>query len=334
MNLIICRWLLIMFATEATLANNNSRTRSFAWYNREYNFANKTQQQHYNYYESARNLRAAPNIFTTKDMFHHDSSHSDVQSFSYLEEHEFGPSNWGVLNANCNGLYQSPVNLALNRSRIIYKKRPLQLMGLENQPKSLTVLNEGGSAAYFLEFRKENRPRLRGGPLPVDYLFYQFHYHVGSEHSLEGKLSAAEVHLVFYNSLYETFEDARDQIEGLAVIALIYDVLAKDRIQTLNKWTRFLDSVVDEGREYRAPAARVFTLQDVIPNTKWPYFSYEGSLTTPPCTETVRWLVATERMPLTKSELKKMRQLKGRGAEWVKNSRPTQALNYRRVLLY
>ncbi|XP_053698469.1 carbonic anhydrase 13-like [Sabethes cyaneus] len=297
-------------------------------------FGDKIHQEYYNFYESTNKLEASPNSFVKNASNYGSRWTSDAVPFSYLEEHEFGPSNWGALSANCNGLYQSPVNLALNRSRIVHKKRPLELVGAANRPASITVLNEGGSAAYFLDFREEKRPRLRGGPLPVDYLFYQFHYHLGSEHSLEGKRSAVEVHVVFYNSLYESFEDARDQLDGLAVVALIYEVLAKDRIQNLNKWARYLDSVIEEGRKYRPPAARIFTLQDVVQNTVWPYFSYEGSLTTPPCSETVRWLVATERMPLTKSELKRMRQLKGRGGAWVQNARPTQALNYRRVMLY
>lgn len=319
-----------MFAKGVTLVSNNSRNSSLNIVQRNNLMGNTHTRYRYGIVNKSRTTPES----TTVTGPNFDSTESDVQRFSYLEEHEFGPSNWGALNSNCNGLFQSPINLALNRSRIMRKKRSLELVGLENRPARLIVENEGGSAAYFLEYRSENRPRLRGGPLAVDYLFYQFHYHLGSEHSLEGKLSAVEVHLVFFNSLYETFEDARDQIDGLAVVALIYDVLAKDRIQTLNKWTRFLDSVIEEGRVYKVPAARVFTLREVVQTMEWPYYFYEGSLTTPPCSETVRWLVATERMPLTRSELKKMRQLKGRGGEWVRNSRPTQALNYRRILLY
>ncbi|XP_055617849.1 carbonic anhydrase 13-like [Toxorhynchites rutilus septentrionalis] len=259
---------------------------------------------------------------------------SNITVFSYREGDKFGPSNWGALSASCEGIYQSPVSIVTNRSLIVRRKRALDLVGLQHRPRTMQVLNEGGSGAFFPEYNPRTRPRLRGGPLKVDYLFYQFHYHLESEHTLDGQRSAAEVHLVFHSSLYETFQDARDQVEGVAVIALTYDVLQGSRIESLNKWTLYLDKVTEVGSKYRIPPYGLFTLADVTGDVDWPYFYYEGSLTTPPCSETVLWIVASERMMLSRGELRKMRQLEGRGGELMPNSRPIQAVNQRRIFLY
>ncbi|XP_058461209.1 carbonic anhydrase 13-like [Malaya genurostris] len=323
--------LLTILGAITPTAISDSATRNFGSYYYVSHYDDQSHQQDYNYYNVVTKEPSKLEQIVEPKTWNRPASN---YTFSYLEEDEFGPSNWGALSPSCNGLYQSPVSLAVNRSLFVRKKRPLELWGLQSRPTRITLVNEGGSAAYFFDYRKADHPRLRGGPLKVDYMFYQFHYHLGSEHSLEGQRSTSELHLVFYNSLYESYESAQNQADGIAVIALLYDVLKKDRIDTLNKWTRYLSKVIEEDHEYSIPNYGLFSLSDVTQTTTWPYFSYEGSLTTPPCSETVQWIVVTQRMMMTKSELKKMRQLKGRGGEWVLNSRPNQALNFRRVFLY
>ncbi|KAL1399332.1 hypothetical protein pipiens_008295 [Culex pipiens pipiens] len=308
-----------------------------------FHFADKTHQQQYNYYqtvtirspETTKNAKIieTPKLVSTNEI-DPDSSGPEAVSFSYRDEDAFGPSNWGALNSNCNGLYQSPIDLVTNRTLVVRQKRPLRLEGLSMRPWQMDVENEGGSAAFFPEYRASERPRLSGGPLKTDYLFQQFHYHLGSEHTFEGKRYAAEAHFVFFNSLYETFEEARGQVDGIAVIAVVYEVLKSDRIKSLNNWTRFLTKVVKDGSVYEVSPYGLFPLGDVLGSVQWPYYAYEGSFTTPPCAETVQWIVASERVPLTKSELVRMRNLKGRGGRWVQNARPTQARNYRRVFIY
>lgn len=231
-------------------------------------------------------------------------------------------------------MFQSPINLIANRSLIVRRKRTLTLEGARNVPLSMEVLNEGGTAAFFPTFKAGEQPRLQGGPLRGDYMFYQFHYHLGSEHTFDRKRYSAEMHLVFYDGLYKSFKAARDQANGVVVIALVFEVLKSRRIDSLNKWTRYLPKVVEEGAEYSIPLYDLFTVGEVLGDLQWPYFAYEGSLTTPPCSETVQWIVASERRPLTRSELKVMRTLKGRGGDWVQTARPTQALNFRRVFIY
>ncbi|XP_065075676.1 carbonic anhydrase 2-like [Ochlerotatus camptorhynchus] len=331
-------WLLTMVQAAVPLVNCGpypyARNAARSYYNPNgfFQFTDKTHHRFYNFYERVTEQPRSSKLVETNEIWNEPSS--SQSPFSYREEDDFGPSNWGALNASCNGMFQSPINLVANRSQIVRKKRPLALEGARNIPLSMEVLNEGGTAAFFPTFRTGEQPRLRGGPLRGEYLFYQFHYHLGSEHTFDRKRYSAEMHLVFYDGLYESFKAARDQPNGVVVIALVFEVLKSRRIDSLNMWTRYLPKVVGEGSEYSIPLYDLFTVGEVLGDMEWPYFAYEGSLTTPPCSETVQWIVASERRPLTRSELKVMRTLNGRGGDWVQTARPTQALNFRRVFIY
>lgn len=335
---ILVVWLLTLALIAVTLVNCGPypypRNVASSIYNRNgfFQFADKTHHRFYNFYNHVTEPPRSSKLIETNEVWNEASM--PQSSFSYREEDDFGPSNWGALNASCDGMFQSPINLIANRSMIVRKKRPLELDGGRNVPLSMEAINEGGTAAYFPVFRSGEQPMLRGGPLRGDYLFYQFHYHLGSEHTFERKRYSAEMHLVFYDGLYKSFKEARDQVNGVVVIALVFEVLKSRRIDSLNRWTRFLNKLVEEESEYSIPQKELFTVGEVIGDMQWPYFAYEGSLTTPPCSETVQWIVASERRPVTRSELKLMRGLKGRGGDWVQTARPTQALNFRRVFIY
>ncbi|XP_062553475.1 carbonic anhydrase 7-like [Armigeres subalbatus] len=330
-------WFGVIVLTAVPLVNSGPYHRTADSYynsNRFFQFGKDTQNIIYNYYQHGPNQ--SEKLIENNEVWPEGTTGSSMSqdSFSYREEDDFGPSNWGALNATCEGMYQSPVNLIANRSSIVHRKRPLELQGSRNIPISMVVENEGGVAAFFPQFRKDDQPILQGGPLRGDFRFYQFHYHLGSEHTFDRKRYSTEMHLVFYNGLYGSFKAARDQANGVAVIALVFEVLKSGRIESLNKWTQFLNEVAEAGSEYSIPRHKLFSVGHVLGDIRWPYFAYEGSLTTPPCSETVQWIVASERRPLTRSELKAMRALKGRGGDWVQTARPVQALNFRRVFIY
>ena len=72
---------------------------------------------------------------------------------------------------------------------------------------------------------------LRNGPLPPKHVYAleQFHAHWGSneyrgsEHIVDGKSHAAELHLVFWNTQYKSFKEAMTQSDGLAVLAVFLE---------------------------------------------------------------------------------------------------------------
>lgn len=130
--------------------------------------------------------------------------------FSYDENDEAGPQNWGKINSNCNGRGQSPINLEEKLAKPGFNK-PLVIDGLRLKPSSVKFKNNGHSASIRLEFPKQKQIVLKGGPLIGNYILDNIHWHwgdtdcAGSEHTLNGRRFAAEVHLVTYRSKYSEF---------------------------------------------------------------------------------------------------------------------------------
>ncbi|XP_053698470.1 uncharacterized protein LOC128745420 [Sabethes cyaneus] len=262
-----------------------------------------------------------------------------AEEFSYQEKDKNGPSKWYRTAPQCGGRYQSPIMLNTDSALVVRNKRPLQLVGQTNLPQSIRLQNDGHSAKFTYIWNSNERPYLRGGPLKTKYNFEQFHFHwgsnstVGSEHVLDSLRFPMELHLVFYNAMYDSFDDARNEVDGLAVVGLFYEIY-DDYNEPLNTWTRFLKEVINPETEFNIQFIDTFPLYDLIGDVEWSYFSYEGSLTTPPCLETVTWIVATKPLLITPKEIKEFRRLKSRSGMMVNNFRPVQKLYNRRVFLY
>ncbi|XP_050086334.1 carbonic anhydrase 2-like [Anopheles aquasalis] len=265
---------------------------------------------------------------------------SAAAAFSYNPKDKNGPSNWNRIDARCGGRYQSPILLNTSSALVVNRKRPLRLAGITNLPDSIRLQNDGHSAKFTYNWRNVERPVLSGGPLKTKYVFEQFHFHwgsnssVGSEHVLDQQRYPLEIHLVFYNGLYGSFQEASNQVDGIAVVGLFYEIYKHSANEQLNTWTFFLYNVVQPNSEYTISFIDTFPLYEVIGDIEWPYFSYEGSLTTPPCLETVTWIVATKPLLVTEKEMNQFRRLRSATGLMVNNYRPVQKLNNRRVFLY
>lgn len=261
------------------------------------------------------------------------------EEFSYREKDKNGPSNWDKIAPQCGGKYQSPIMLNTSSALFVRNKRPLQLIGQTNLPQSIRLQNDGHSAKFTYVWRNGERPYIRGGPLKTKYYFEQFHFHwganssVGSEHVLDFHRYPMELHLLFYNALYSSFEEARSEVDGLAVVGLFYE-LYEVNDEPLNTWTRFLQEIIAPESEFTIQFIDTFPLYDLIGDVEWPYFSYEGSLTTPPCLETVTWIVSAKPLLITPREIREFRKIRTRNGPMVNNYRPIQKLYNRRVYRY
>ena len=114
----------------------------------------------------------------------------------------------------------------------------------------------------------------------VTYKFLQFHFHAGSEHTMHGTRYPLEVHLVHAS------DDGR-----LAVIGILFQQGREN--QALADLISALPGTVG-GYD----PDMTFDLNDLLPGG-WDVYRYEGSLTTPPCSEIVDWTVFEK--PLTAS---------------------------------
>jgi len=103
------------------------------------------------------------------------------------------------------------------------------------------------------------------------------------------------------------------------VIALMFKEGAKN--SALQKILTYLDPKVG----HKKALAEMFNPGDLFPK-KLDYYRYDGSFTTPPCTEGVRWIVLKQAVEASKEQLAKMHEIMG------DNNRPTQPLHARMIL--
>lgn len=122
----------------------------------------------------------------------------------------------------------------------------------------------------------------------------------GSEHTLDGRSYEAELHIVHFNSSkYETPGEAFDQEDGLAVIGVFLSVGPQDHPEFEKICKRFVEI---------QNAKNLVTLEDDIDlNNFLPdnreFFTYLGSLTTPPLYESVTWMVFRQDVKISQRQV-------------------------------
>ncbi|KFB38203.1 AGAP013402-PA-like protein [Anopheles sinensis] len=261
-----------------------------------------------------------------------------VADFSYED-----PDRWAETDPDCGGSRQSPIDIELQSTTpAVGGGAALQLDGSARKPVSITVTNNGHTAQYTFDWSKDSeRPRLTGGPLGQDpYVFEQLHFHWGaendrgSEHTFNGLKFPLEAHFVFFKQEYGSFEQAVNQPDGLAVLGALYEV-GGIKIQPGAKWARPLPKVREAGSSITLEGRELFSL-DSVAGAEWDrYYSYPGSLTTPPCAESVTWLVRLTPALVAQKDLDLLRALHDSdGKPLVDNFRPVQPLNDRTVVRY
>lgn len=250
-----------------------------------------------------------------------------------------GPDHWTSVAPAAGGHHQSPIDI--HPASAVYDKNllenPLCIRYKPTHCKS--VLNTSRSLQVVVESDMTN---LSGGPLDKDeYILKQFHFHWGSsseqgaEHTIDGKRYASELHLVHWNkSKFSSFEEAASQRCGLCVLAVFLQV--GDGVHNGLKQLTDIVSKVEYSHDSIALEAG-FDPTTLLPEDLSRYWTYEGSLTTPPCFESVRFVIFKEPINVSESQLDAFRSLKMNTREtagqccqqMVDNFRPVQPLNDR-----
>ena len=207
---------------------------------------------------------------------------------------EHGPAHWGEFGETCQlGKTQSPINILSKQTSPFSTSNSLKLN--ENVKSKGSILDNG----HAIQVNIDN-----GGTITVDgveYKLLQFHFHGKSEEQIDGKHSDLVAHMVH-----------KSAFGSLLVVAILFD-----EGKTANKMIqKTLDSV---GKSTEINPA------DLLPKNTNSYYHFMGSLTTPPCSENVKWYVMKEVQSATKEQIEAMRKY------YAKNYRPVQPLNGRVV---
>ncbi|XP_045518837.1 carbonic anhydrase 1 isoform X2 [Pieris brassicae] len=222
---------------------------------------------------------------------------------------------------------QSPIAISVNRCPTWSSLDPLKFKGYWNNDSHGVLLNTG-QTAYFT-FDSATRPILSGGPLIGEYIFEQMHFHwsvddfTGCEHVLDGHGYAAECHLVHYNSKYESMEVAVANPDGLAVVGFLLEAVDAPN-PSFDWFVEALDQIKKQDNAVQLPSASLAWM-DRAEVTTGSYVTYKGSLTTPPYTECVTWIIYEKPVQIGSEQLGLLRQLEGVDKTPIeRNVRPTQ----------
>uniref|UniRef100_A0A8C5GBS4 Carbonic anhydrase n=1 Tax=Gouania willdenowi TaxID=441366 RepID=A0A8C5GBS4_GOUWI len=188
-----------------------------------------------------------------------------------------GEHYWSKHYPYCGGAFQSPIDIKSELLRFDPTLRPIEAQNYNLSPsEQLTLGNNGHS-----------------GDLPHRYTAAQLHFHwgtpsrpPGSEHTVESRRYAAEMHVVHYNSdKYPNMTVAVDKSDGLAVLGVLIDVSFNPAYEKILK---FLNGIKYRGELVQLPG---FNIRTLLPARLDEYYRYDGSLTTPPCYPSVLWTV-------------------------------------------
>lgn len=220
-----------------------------------------------------------------------------------------GPAQWGSLApefAACGGgTSQSPVDIVVTRS--------VALPGLKasHQPLGLHVAHhehiaDGINTGHTIQVNYAGADTLDVGG--DQYALVQYHFHAPSEHTIEGKRFPMEMHLVHKAA------DGRLAVIGVPMV----EGRANPALAPV--WANLPGQ---KGSEVKVAHVTV-DVDDLLPATLTT-FRYDGSLTTPPCSEGVKWLVMTTPVEVSPEQVAAFR------AVVHDNNRPVQPLNGRSI---
>ncbi|WP_267383378.1 carbonic anhydrase [Cyanobacterium sp. uoEpiScrs1] len=186
---------------------------------------------------------------------------------------------------------QSPIESQLSRIEVSYQEIPLRII---NNGHTIQV-NSGPGNFISVDNQK--------------FELLQFHFHHPSEHTVNGKNYPMEIHFVH-----------RNEQGSLAVLGV--PLKQGQEHQTLQSvW----DNMPSRKSTERLISDRYISLDKLLP-TSFDSYRYFGSLTTPPCSEIVYWIVFREPLEVSLMQIQQFKQI------FPLNARPVQPINRRFIL--
>jgi len=213
-----------------------------------------------------------------------------------------GPSHWSELEADYQscalGKNQSPIDI---RDEAAHRAH-LPDVEFNYLPSALRIIDNG----HTVQVNYAPGSFITVGGERYDLV--QFHFHHPSEEKINGHASAMVAHLVHKNAAGK-----------LAVVAVLL------KSGDANAMLATLWSHLPEAKEKEvAPTGVNINVADMLP-ARHAYYAFTGSLTTPPCSEDVRWLVLREPTAVSASQIARFAK------RYPMNARPTQPINGREI---
>ena len=294
----------------------------------------------------------------------HEKEHEG--HWTYSDSGSMGPKHWGDLkNSAAHGTSQSPIDIVTSNVQEASFLRPIHFH--YNPNSEFEVRNNGHTLLVNVTTpagQLENKMQIGTN----HFKLLQFHFHTKSEHTVDGEHSPMELHLV--HELVEHHGDGNEvghepakadahgnkaehdaghtnghgssgEPKKLAVIGVMIEQLDEDaekhpHSDFIRKVWRVLPSVKEKTPK-TGPGVMLFDMQPeklLPPEGHRSYYRYHGSLTTPPCTESVMWTVLQNPVYYKKGQIEAFEALPFFNKIGGVNNRPVQPLHARYVLRY
>jgi len=165
----------------------------------------------------------------------------------------------------------------------------------------------------------------------LSQLFFHWGYtsQVGSEHRIKGKAYPMELQFLTYNSKYKDLAEAIQNPDGLAILGVLFELSEQDNPH-LNPILNAVPAI--QKGHWEAWNTYPQNLRNLLPVDPKSFYRYQGSLTTPPCSEVVTWTVFHDKLHISERQLKALRTLSNYERYYLYTTyRPLQELNGRTV---
>jgi len=224
---------------------------------------------------------------------HKDGHKGGHGASHWAYEGEMGPEHWGKEFPTCaKGKTQAPLNIQGPFAKGQYQLAPDYKSG------DLTLLNNG----HTIQVTGTSGSKLRVDSKPYDLL--QFHFHRPSEEQFDGKPFAMNIHFVHKN-------EAGDIV--------VIGVMVKEGNENPGIRTLWNHMPLKEGPAV-SPEGVKFNPANLLPRER-EFYTYKGSLTTPPCTEPIRFFILKTPINMSREQIAQF--------PFKLNARPVQPLNGR-----
>lgn len=214
-----------------------------------------------------------------------------------------GPAKWGKLEkdfATCaSGTAQSPIDIP----DAVVRKGDLPPLLFNYKPSPLKIIDNGHTIE--VNYAPDSWLTVEG----KRYELVSIDFHKPSEEKINGKAQEMGAHLVH-----------RDKDGKLAIVAVLLDQ-GKENALIKTYWSNLPQA---KDKENVVPTAQINAV-GLLPQNK-DYYTFKGSLTTPPCTENITWYVLKTPVQISADQIARFAK------SYPMNARPVQPLNDRDIL--